>query len=128
MVFSPNYSSDNTILASSWGCLSKTTNRGKFWRKFWVPKSLRRDSYMVVSPNYANDRTIYLVSLPGKILKSTDGGKNFALVGEIGDRAVYIPSLVISPNFAADQTLYIGNFAGGVYKSVDAGATWQPDK
>lgn len=126
LIFSPNYSSDNTIFASSWGCVSKTTNRGKFWHKFWVPKSLRRDSYMVVSPNFASDRTIYLVSLPGKILKSTDGGKNFAVAGEIGDRAVFIPSLVISPNFAADRTLYIGNFAGGVYKSVDAGSTWQP--
>ena len=125
LVFSPNYSSDNTILASSWGCLSKTTNRGRFWHKFWVPKSLRRDSYMMVSPNYASDRTVYLVSLPGKILKSTDGGENFSVVGEIDAPAVYIPSLVISPNFANDQTLYIGNFAGGVYKSVDGGSTWQ---
>ncbi len=125
LVFSPNYSSDRTLLASSWGCLFKTTNGGKFWHKFWVPKSLRRDSYMVVSPNFASDRTIYLVTLPGKILKSIDGGENFSVVGEIGDRAVYIPSLVISPNFAADRTLYIGNFAGGVYKSVDAGVTWR---
>ena len=126
LFFSPNYSSDQTLLASSWGCLSKSTNGGKFWHKFWVPKSLRRDSYMVVSPNFASDHTIYLVTLPGKILKSIDGGKNFSLVGEIGDRAIYIPSLVISPNFATDQTLYMGNFAGGVYKSVDAGNTWQP--
>ena len=135
LFFSPNYSSDNTILASSWGCLFKTTNRGKHWHKFWVPKPLRRDSYMVVSPNFANDqakpgskadRTIYLVTLPGKILKSTDGGKNFSVAGEIGAQAAFIPSLVISPNFAADQTLYMGNFAGGVYKSVDGGSTWQP--
>ncbi|MGF1539082.1 MAG: YCF48-related protein [Pleurocapsa sp.] len=134
LVFSPDYSSDNTILASSWGNLAKTTNQGKFWHKFWVPKPLRRDSYMVVSPNYASDqakpgskadRTVYLVTLPGKILQSTDGGKNFSLVGEIGQQAAFIPSLAISPNFARDQTLYIGNFTGGVYKSVDAGATWQ---
>ena len=125
LIFSPNYKSDKTILASSWGCLSKTTNKGKFWHKFWVPRRLRRDSYMMVSPNYASDRTVYLVSLPGKIIKSTDGGKNFAVAGELDARAVYIPSLVISPNFAHDQTLYIGNFAGGVYKSVDGGSTWQ---
>ncbi|HEY9771473.1 MAG TPA: YCF48-related protein [Coleofasciculaceae cyanobacterium] len=137
LVFSPDYSSDDTILASSWGSLAKTTNRGKFWHKFWVPKPLRRDSYMVVSPNFASDqakpgseadRTVYLVTLPGKILKSTDGGKNFSRVGEIGEQAAFIPSLAISPNFARDRTLYIGNFTGGVYKSVDAGATWQPIK
>ena len=126
MVFSPNYSSDNTLLASSWGCLFKTTNRGKHWQKFWVPRPLRRDSYMIVSPNFASDRTIYLVTLPGKVLKSIDGGENFSVAGEIGAQAAYIPSLVISPNFAADQTLYIGNFTGGIYKSVDGGSTWQP--
>ena len=81
---------------------------------------------MAVSPNFASDRTIYLVTLPGMILKSSDGGKNFELAGEIGERAIFIPSLVISPDFAADQTLYLGNFAGGVYKSVDGGSTWQP--
>ncbi len=126
LFFSPNYSLDNTLLASSWGSLAKTTNGGKFWHKFWVPKPLRRDSYMAVSPNFASDRTIYLVTLPGKILKSTDGGKKFTLAGQIGAQAAFIPSLVISPNFGSDQTLYMGNFAGGVYKSVDAGATWQP--
>ena len=126
LVFSPNYSSDNTLLASTWGCLFKTTNRGKHWQKFWVPRALRRDSYMLVSPNFASDRTIYLVTLPGKVLKSIDGGENFSVAGDLGDRAAYIPSLVISPNFAADQTLYIGNFTRGVYKSVDRGSTWQP--
>lgn len=125
LFFSPTYSSDHTLLASIWGGLIKTTNQGKFWHQFWVPKSLRRDSYMVVSPNFASDRTVYLVTLPGKILKSTDGGENFAVVGEIGTQAAYIPSLVISPNFAADQTLYMGNFSGGIYKSVNAGATWE---
>ena len=126
LFFSPDYSSDNTLLASSWGSLAKTTNGGKFWHKFWVPKPLRRDSYMVVSPNFASDRTVYLVTLPGKILKSTDGGKKFILAGDLGAQAAFIPSLVISPNFASDRTLYVGNFAGGVYKSVDAGSTWQP--
>ena len=126
LIFSPSYSSDNTILASSWGSLAKTTNRGNFWHKFWVPKSLRRDSYMVVSPNWQRDRTVFLVTLPGKILRSTDGGKNFSLTGKIGAQAAFIPSLAISPNFARDQTLYIGNFTGGVYKSIDAGTTWQP--
>ncbi len=126
LFFSPNYSLDNTLLASIWGGLIKTTNQGKFWHQSQVPKSLRRDSYLVVSPNFASDRTVYLVTLPGKILKSTNGGEKFAIVGEIGTQAAYIPSLVISPNFAADQTLYMGNFIGGIYKSVDAGSTWQP--
>ncbi|MGV2829111.1 WD40/YVTN/BNR-like repeat-containing protein [Myxosarcina sp. GI1(2024)] len=125
LVFSPNYSSDNTLLASSWGCLFKSTNGGKQWQKHWVPKRLRRDSYMAVSPNFGSDRTIYLVTLPGKILQSTDDGENFSVAGEVDARAAFIPSLILSPNFASDRTLYLGNYTGGVYKSVDGGATWQ---
>jgi photosystem II stability/assembly factor-like uncharacterized protein len=123
LFFSPNYRLDKTLLASTWGGVA--TNQGKFWQQLRVPKSFRRDSYMVVSPNYDSDKTVYLVTLPGKILKSTNGGKKFTNVGEIGEQAVFIPSFVISPNFATDQTLYMGNFNGGIYKSVDAGATWQ---
>ena len=125
LIFSPNYERDRTILASAWGGMSKTTNAGKLWHKFWVPKSLRRDNYMAVSPNFARDRTVYLVTLPGKIIQSTNGGKHFTLVGDLNAQAVFIPSLVISPNFERDRTLYLGNFTGGVYKSVDAGSTWQ---
>ncbi|MGL5942312.1 MAG: WD40/YVTN/BNR-like repeat-containing protein [Waterburya sp.] len=123
LFFSPNYSVDQTLLGSTWGGIA--TSQGKFWQQLRVPKSFRRDSYMVVSPNYDSDRTVYLVTLPGKILKSTDAGKNFTNVGEIGTQAAFIPSFAISPNFATDQTLYMGNFSGGIYKSVDAGATWQ---
>ena len=125
LIFSPNYERDRTILASSWGGIAKTNNAGRLWHKLWVPKSLRRDNYMAVSPNYERDRTVYLVTLPGKILQSTNGGKHFALVGDINAQAVFIPSLVISPNYERDRTLYLGNFTGGVYKSVDAGNTWQ---
>jgi photosystem II stability/assembly factor-like uncharacterized protein len=123
LFFSPNYRLDKTLLASTWGGVA--SNQGKFWQQLRVPKSFRRDSYMVVSPNYHSDKTVYLVTLPGKILKSTNGGKKFTNVGEIGTQAAFIPSFAISPNFAADQTLYMGNFSGGIYKSVDAGATWQ---
>lgn len=125
LIFSPNYGSDRTILASSWGGVSKTTNGGKLWHKFWVPKRLRRDSYLAVSPNFQRDRTFFLATLPGKILQSTDDGQSFTVAGDIKQQAAFIPSWAISPNFQRDRTLYLGNFTGGVYKSTDAGATWQ---
>ena len=57
------------------------------------------------------------------ILRSTDGGLNFSVVGNVnGQPVVY---LAISPDFAADKTLYAG-VKDGIYKTVDGGSTWQP--
>ena len=125
LIFSPGYDSDRTLLASSWGGIAKTTNSGKLWHKHWVPKQLRRDSYLTVSPNYQRDRTLFLATLPGKILKSSDGGKHFTVAGDIKQQAAFIPAWAISPNFDRDRTLYLGNFTGGVYKSTDGGTSWQ---
>ena len=57
------------------------------------------------------------------ILRSTDGGLNFSVVGNINSQPVVY--LAISPDFAADKTLYAG-VKDGIYKTVDGGYTWQP--
>ena len=85
---------------------------------------LRSDKYMVVSPNFASDNNIYVVTLAGLFLRSTDGGESFSAIGNIGSSAVHIPSLVISPNFSSDKTIYTASF-GDVYKTGDGGYRWQ---
>lgn len=122
--FSPNYRSDKTLLASTWGSLFKTTDGGKNWEKLWVPKSLRADSYMIVSPHFVTDQTIYLITYEGNLLRSTDGGQNFSAIGKLQGKAIQPPALAISPSFSVDQTLYLGGFEGGINKSVDGGVTW----
>ncbi|MDJ0532706.1 MAG: YCF48-related protein [Xenococcaceae cyanobacterium MO_207.B15] len=131
MVFSPNYASDNTILTSTWYGFFKSVNRGKQWdSRYWKeiqPKNqpwwsrLSQGVTTAVSPNFASDGTIYLGTMDGHILKSTDRGKNFSLISQL-DKAVI--SLVASPDFATDKTLYAG-ISNGLYKSVDGGSSWQ---
>ncbi|WP_036479026.1 YCF48-related protein [Myxosarcina sp. GI1] len=122
--FSPNYSNDNTIFVCATGSFYKSTDRGKHWQHLKLPQTLNADQYMVVSPNYASDRTIYLFNIRGGVLRSTDGGESFSEIGNIGNPAAYIPSLAISPDFASDRTIYVGGFPGGVYKTTDGGSTW----
>ena len=131
MVFSPNYAKDNTILATTWYGLFKSTDRGKHWnsrywhqiqpkdKPWWSRKSQGVTTSM--SPNFAEDGTIYLGTMDGHILKSTDKGDNFSLASKL-DKAII--SLAISPDFANDRTLYAG-ISNGVYKSIDGGSSWQ---
>ena len=128
LAFSPSYSEDNTILASATdknGSFFKSTDRGEHWQNLQLPRHLRADPRLLVSPQFASDNTIYLITIEGQVLRSTNEGKSFSLIGKIGNRAISIPSLAISPDFASDQTMYVGGFPGGVYKTVDGGRTWQ---
>ncbi|WP_052055411.1 YCF48-related protein [Myxosarcina sp. GI1] len=129
--FSPNYSQDKTLFSPSWTYFLKSTDRGENWQKLTQPNKPkpfnRPTKYSVaVSPNFAADRTIYLGSMQGSgqdaILRSTDGGRSFSVVGNIEGKPVAY--LVISPDFATDKTLYAGT-VNGVYKTVDTGSNWQ---
>ena len=130
--FSPNYGRDRTIFSPAWRHLLKSTDRGQQWQK--IPLSNQSEPLnrptkysMVISPNFASDGTIYLGSMQGRgqdfLLKSTDGGFSFSIVGNVNGRAIVY--LAISPDFTGDKTLYAG-VKDGVYKTVDGGNTWQP--
>ena len=131
--FSPNYRSDKTIFSGRWGHFLRSTDGGKHWNKIpltnqsgWLDKSKGiklSDFRIAVSPTFASDDTIYLGMLAGGILRSTDGGENFSIVGNVGQ--TIWKSLVMSPDFSSDKTLYASTRSGGVYKTVDEGYTWQ---
>lgn len=132
VVFSPDYSNDQTIFSPSWTYFLKSSDRGQHWQRSSLkklPEPLNRPTKysIAVSPNFASDKTIYLGSMQGNgkdaILKSTDGGQNFSVVGNVDHRMILY--LAISPDFATDRTLYAG-VRDLVYKSEDGGQTWQP--
>jgi photosystem II stability/assembly factor-like uncharacterized protein len=134
IAFSPNYRSDKTLLSGSDRYFLKSVNGGKSWHETQLTKSgwfdkqrgLKSSDWRITaSPNFASDNTIYLRMLKGggAILKSTDGGKNFSITGNL-DYKDHTSSLSISPTFSSDQTLFLAA-SDGVYKSVDAGATWK---
>ncbi len=78
-----------------------------------------------ISPNFAEDNTLYVTTLVG-VHKSVDGGATWTpLVNNIslGDKKIAWRNLAISPDYKTDQTVIAGtNY--GVYKSTDAGKSW----
>jgi photosystem II stability/assembly factor-like uncharacterized protein len=65
-------------------------------------------------------RTVYIASLGGGILKSTDGGQTFAAANQ-GPDSLVVASLAMAQN--APNLIYAGTGAG-IYKTINGGATW----
>jgi len=77
---------------------------------------------VAVSPDYANDQTVFAGTGGGGVFKSTDGGASWipVLTGQ------EFNAIAISPNYAVDQTVYAGARSGGVFKTTDRGSNWSP--
>ncbi|MGF1524388.1 MAG: WD40/YVTN/BNR-like repeat-containing protein [Leptolyngbyaceae cyanobacterium] len=122
--FSPNYALDETVFAvlNYYYYISK--NAGKTWQEVRTESRKgysSRGRFIAISPDFKSDQTVYLVTRYGGLTyQSTDGGRNFSIVGAIEEK---INGLVISPNYAQDKTLYASG-ATGIYKTSDAGKTW----
>jgi photosystem II stability/assembly factor-like uncharacterized protein len=99
-----------------------STNRGASWQYIdTIPTRMAR--FIHPSPNYAQDRTLFVTTYGSGNLWSTDGGASWALENT-GMVAPYIDGSDISPNFAADGTAFSGNYIG-LQRTNDKGATWQ---
>ncbi|MBE7384216.1 MAG: hypothetical protein F6J95_022695 [Leptolyngbya sp. SIO1E4] len=124
LIFSPNYRSDQTLFAMLNYYYFRSEDSGRTWDEIIVKGKedySTRGRFIVVSPDFANDQTVYIVTRYGGLVsQSTDGGKTFSAVGSIDEK---LNSFVISPNYGNDETLYASS-ATGIYKTADAGKTW----
>lgn len=84
---------------------------------------------VAVSPNYANDHTIFVgtgllsVTLATSLLlKSTDGGSTFQVSPGLPNYPITAVSL--SPGYAGDETVFAGTQGGGLWKSGTGGSSW----
>ncbi len=142
VVASPTYEIDGTMFALLKGYTYDDSNY-RIWKvtnsnssgysviNLAIPEKENEQAIIGVSPNYANDKTIFFLTgdynNPGMLFKSVDGGQNWTIVNgnlpiEVNWRELDIE---FSPNFAADQTLFISSYLNGVYKSINGGQTWQ---
>jgi photosystem II stability/assembly factor-like uncharacterized protein len=88
----------------------------------WTPSGLDTEVVysVAVSPNYANDRTLFAGG-DGKVWRSTDGGNSWNAGVPVTGTVV---ALDTSPNFAADHTLFAAGLGSGLYRSTNSGDSW----
>jgi photosystem II stability/assembly factor-like uncharacterized protein len=140
LVASPNFASDNTLLATTeTGVLYRSVDGGGTWAKLrgGLPDDAYQQLYAFFSPAYAADQTIYVTGQRSDawgygVWRSTDGGDTWAplwnnlqhLRGE---------AITFAPDFAQNPTLVLkANFhdvltgvSGASYQqSTDGGLSW----
>src|SRR5450755_340113 len=121
IVFSPAYSQDGTIYIAGHGGLFETTDSGTTWTLL-SENPLRS---LAVSPNFAKDHTLFVVSDQNAIRESTDGGNTWTILPTPAGLASTLDVIVVSPNYSVDKTLLLGGGnKDGIYESADGGASW----
>ncbi len=139
LTISPEFPSDKTLFAGFRGKgVYKTNDGGANWEpannglsfvSIWenspdVHAITRKDTKLVISPAFKNDKTVFAGSSEG-LFKTTDGARHWEkLEGSTDLKDCYIIGMAISPNYQNDQTLIIGVRGKGLFRSINGGATF----
>jgi len=139
IALSPNYSADKTVFVAGPPGIYKSTDGGETWicKNGSLPSTpqnydanhtlMPSVGSVVVSPNYPQDRTLFISVGMNGIYKSTDGGDSWTCVTTLvkGSR-----KMVISPNYANDGTVMLpyldSDWKSNVLISRDRGNSWNP--
>ncbi|HKZ82640.1 MAG TPA: hypothetical protein VJ793_03165 [Anaerolineae bacterium] len=134
LAISPAYATDQALFAvTGFGTTGYTvyrsTDAGGTWQAPAMAPSggLQNLTYVVVSPSYAADRTLYVIGA-SQVYRSMDGGITFTEAGGWFSTHA-LTDLAFSPAYAVDRTLYAtasGGDPAGLYKSTDGGTAWTP--
>jgi len=138
LAISPNYAADRTIFAGvgkpwSWytGGVYRSTDGGNTWQVVNNGLTNLKAGSLIISPDYANDHTLFVTVWDGGVYRSLDGGASWVAAnnGQPNRRPSF---LLISPFYGQDKTVFYGtwgdsppDYNDGVYVTTDGGDSWQ---
>ena len=129
IAISPNYlyGSEKPIFVAGAGGVYRSINNGDSWETVngTAPNNLDHPyaSSIAISPDFVNDRTLF-VGLDGQgCFKSVDGGENWQRIINSTSSG---NTIIVSPNFQNDHTVIAKGYDSGNFIAVsrNAGATW----
>jgi photosystem II stability/assembly factor-like uncharacterized protein len=125
--FSPHYATDGTIACgSSEGFIRLSTDRGKTWKlrsdglSRWVHHVNILINHLEFSPDYQNDKTIFLGKTSG-FHKTTDAGKTWRHVNVWNTKWGYF--VLPAPGKDA-KDVFSATYNSGISRSHDGGKSW----
>ena len=122
VLVSPDFAIDNTVfVATNRGHLYQSTDGGDNFSL--VGEIGQAISSLVISPNFANDYTLF-ASSGDKIYQSVDGGQTWTNIIDSPNFQEFWLKLAISPQYKQDKTLFAGTDLG-LYRTEDGGDVWR---
>lgn len=101
----------------------RSEDGGRSWQEANEGLSARLFVQLAISPNFADDRTLFSVSLDEGVSRSRDEGETWEPIGK-GLEEREVTALVLSPSFADDETMFAATDRG-VWTSTDGGESWK---
>lgn len=120
---SPQFSVDNTVYAGAPGGVLRSTDGGQTWQAAMLPAPPPIVSSIAISPNYAEDGTVFVGTIEDGLFCSVDRGDQWAS-WNFGLLDLAVIDVAISPNYAKDKTLFVGT-ESGIFYSKNGGKAWQ---
>ncbi len=118
-----DFESDPAIFAGLNGAILCSHDGGRTWHRGRVPAPPPAISALCISPNYAEDGTVFAGTGEDGVLISQDDGGNW-VSWNFGLLDLNVLSLAISPEFAADETIFAGT-STGLFSSTNGGRAWR---
>jgi hypothetical protein len=103
--------------------VARSTDDGATWHLTNTGLDARLLTSLVLSPDFAHDRTLFVAGPQDGVSVSSDGGQTWADRADGLDSDPGVLALAVSPAFSEDHTVYVAT-AAGVYVSRDWADTW----
>jgi photosystem II stability/assembly factor-like uncharacterized protein len=129
IALSSDYGNDQTIIlligGNTSGKLYKSINGGVSWTLLSdnLPIRADRDPDLKLSPNYAQDNTIFISGYLEGLYRSNNDGQTWQQLYT----AAAITSIAVAPEYPVDTRLFV-SLNNGIARSDDKGASWGPPK
>jgi photosystem II stability/assembly factor-like uncharacterized protein len=123
VALSPAFASDHSVFAGVAGGILRSFDGGQNWQVAELPTPPPVVSTLAVSPNYAQDGTLFAGTLQDGVFRSADRGQSWA-AWNFGLLDPNVFCIAISPDFARDETLFVGTETG-IFQSTNGGRSWQ---
>ena len=123
VALSPDFATDQRMLAGVFGGVLHSEDGGLHWGTFLFEKPEPLVSCLAVSPAYSQDGTAWVGTLDDGIYLTRSHGSRWA-AWNFGLFDPHVLALAVSPDFSKDQVVYAATETG-IFISRNAGRSWQ---
>ena len=119
---SPSYATEPAVaMALNDGDVRLSTDGGASWTAASVPAT---PTSLTLSPNFHNDRTLWLGTWGGGLYRSIDAGQSYAPLNH-GLADWDVNDVVVSPDYPATRHIWVATRNLGVFASANDGASFE---